>query len=141
MDAATPASPNTVIWIDSTQARIFIQSPGKQNRVVVESEHRGRTPGRMAVRHGGDNNRYLDAILAALPAAGEILLIGPDDTKTELSNYLKQKAAPVAERICGIENTTATSEGQVMAKARAFFLNTPNAPTDGDPASPVRLRR
>ena len=122
MDTATAARPHIVVWIDSASTRILVQSPGKQSRTVVESEHRGRTPGRMTVRHGGDNNRYLDAIVAALPEAGDILIIGPDGMKTELTDYLKQKAAAIAERVCGVENTTATSEGQVMARARALFL-------------------
>ncbi len=122
MDTATAVRPHIVIWIDSASTRIIVQSPGKQNRTVIESEHRGRTPGRMTVRHGGDNNRYLDAILAALPASGDILIIGPDNMTTELTDYLKRTVEAVAGRVCGVENTTATSEGQVMARARAHFL-------------------
>lgn len=124
--ASEQASPHTIVWIDSSQARLFVLGGlGKQVKTVIPSEHRGRTPGRMAVRHGGDNNRYLDAILAALPPEGGILLIGPDDTKTELAAYLKQKSADIAGRIRGVETSTATADGQLLAKARAFFLARP----------------
>ncbi len=44
--ASDPAIPQTVVWIDHQQARIFILTPGKQNKTVIPSEYRGRTPGR-----------------------------------------------------------------------------------------------
>jgi len=122
MDTATVERPQTVIWVDRAQARIFIQSPGKQQRLVVESGHKGSAAARVPSRHTGDNNRYFDAILLSLPAAGDIMIIGPDGVKTEFCEYMKEAAAPVMERIRAVENSTAGSEGQMLARARAFFL-------------------
>ena len=129
MDTATVDRPNTIIWLDRAQARIFIRSPGKQQRLVVESGHKGSSAARVPVRYTGDNNRYFDAIVRSLPEAGDILILGPDGVKTELSEYLKASAAPVAERVCAVQNSPAGSEGQMLARARAYFLNprTPSA--------------
>ena len=128
MDTATVDRPNTIIWLDRAQARIFIRSPGKQQRLVVESGHKGSSAARVPVRYTGDNNRYFDAIVRSLPEAGDILILGPDGVKTELSEYLKASAAPVAERVCAVQNSPAGSEGQMLARARAYFLN-PHAPS------------
>lgn len=123
MDTSTLERPHTIIWLDRAQARIFIKSPGKHHRAVVEAGHRGSAGGRVPVRHTGDNNRYFDAVMLALPEAGDILIIGPDGVKTEFAAYLKDNAAPIAERIRAVENSTAGSEGQMLARARAYFLN------------------
>ena len=117
-----PTDSFTVVWIDYTQARIFVRSAGKQTKTVIPSLHQGRTPSRSAVRHGGDNNRYLDAVLAVLPTDRDILLIGPDNAKKELADYLKQNSASLAERLRGVETSNATSDGQLLARARAYFL-------------------
>lgn len=117
-----PTNSFTVVWIDHLQARVFIRSAGnKQTKSVIPSMHNGRTPGHVSVRHSGDNNRYHDAVLAALPVDRDILLIGPDNAKTELAEYLKQNAT-LAERLRGVETSNATSDGQLMARARAFFM-------------------
>ena len=123
MDTATVERPHSVIWLDRMRARIFIQSPGKQQRLVVEPGHKGGATSRVPTRHTGGDNRYFDAIVLAIPPAGDILILGPDGVKTELCEYLKANAAPVAERVRAVQNSTAGSEGQMLARARAFFLS------------------
>jgi hypothetical protein len=122
--AGDPVDPRTVVWIDPQKARLFVSSAG--NRLtksdVVSDRRSGRASGNNA-RYSGDDNKYLDAVMAAIPATGDILIIGPAGAvKTEFMAYLSRKGPEIAARIRGVEDSTATSDGQLLARAKAFFL-------------------
>jgi hypothetical protein len=113
----------TVIWIDHHKARLFVSSAGgKLAKTDVLSDRRaGRSSG-SNVRYANDDDKYLNAVMAAIPASGDILVIGPaGQTKDELVTHLKRQGPAIAERIRGIETSTATSDGQLLARAKAFF--------------------
>ena len=115
--------PRTVVWIDAQKTRLFVASPGgRLAKIDVVSDRRpSRTPGG-DMRHSGDDNRYLDAVMAALPASGDILIIGPPGRiKDEFLAYLQRMGPAVVERIRGVETNPATSDGQLLARAKAFF--------------------
>jgi hypothetical protein len=121
--SAAGAESRTIIWIDHHKARLFVSSAGgKLAKTDVLSDRRAGRASGSNVRYANDDDKYLNAVMAAIPAAGDILIIGPaGQTKDELVAHLKQQQPAVAERIRGVETSTATSDGQLLARAKAFW--------------------
>jgi len=125
IDPSPPAEadPRTVVWIDVQKARLFISTAGNRlSKIDVQSDRRTGKASGGNVRYSGDDNKFLDAVIAAIPASGDILIIGPAGAiKEELLAYIHRNNTAMVERIRGVETSTATSDGQLLARAKAFF--------------------
>lgn len=123
-DDAPPsaADPRTVVWIDAQKARLFVSSTGgRLTKTDIVSDRRA-SRGSIDTRHAGDDNQFLDRVIEAIPASGDVLIIGPPGRiKDELLAYMQRLGPAFVERIRGVETSTATSDGQLLARAKAFF--------------------
>ena len=142
------------VWIDHKKAVIVaagdtiattVQSgvPGR-TRFSGGSGHpggyisqRGNSEKRGEERHRNALDRYLDAVIAAVKGADDLLILGPGEAKTELANRLGRT------RSKGPRVSTAAADkltqAQVAAAVSKFFEPRPGARRTA--AAPARARR
>lgn len=125
------------VWIDHEQA--WIVAAGQDTVTVVQSDVRGHTrftggggyPGgdssqgggserRHEERHRNELNRYLDAVVAALGHAEELLIFGPGEAKRQLAERLRHSKARPLPTIA-METSDKLTEAQVVAKVSQHF--------------------
>lgn len=116
---------HAVIWIDHHEAKIFRFN-------ATDAEHQTLYPNNpsLHVHHKantiGSGHEILDPsflheIAAAVGSAGEILIVGPGNAKTELVKHIMQHDEILKEKILGIETADHPSDRQIVAYARKFF--------------------
>lgn len=66
----------------------------------------------------------MKAVSDAVSDAGEILIIGPAQAKTELATYLREKTQ-LGSRIVGVEAADHPTDGQIIAYAKHHFKISP----------------
>ena len=135
---AISAHENAGVWIDHRQAWVVVLIPDGEHVTVIPSgvekhpERSGDSPmkGSYEARQvpaddsrqralTGDLNVYYDAVTAALRNHGRLLIFGPGEAKGELHARLVKKN--LGDRVAGIETEGRMTEGQVVARVRAFF--------------------
>ena len=67
----------------------------------------------------GHLNIYYDAVIASLRDAESILIFGPGEAKTELTERLEK--SNLGRRIAGVETVDKMTDRQIAAKARQYF--------------------
>jgi stalled ribosome rescue protein Dom34 len=117
---------HTVVWIDHREAHVihFNLDDAEESNVKPETPHRHLHPtsGSPGAGHDKPDAKYLHAVAAALADAGEILIVGPANAKTELMSHLKQHDAATAKKVTGVETVDHPSEGELLKYARKYFL-------------------
>jgi hypothetical protein len=131
-------SNNAGIWIDHRRAVIVELTLDGEHIKTIESnvekhpERSGDSPmqGRYEARQvpaddsrqralTGELNIYYDAVIAALPHQGSLLLFGPGEAKGELHTRLS-KTKPQT-RVSAVETADKMTQRQIVAKVRAHF--------------------
>lgn len=128
----------TGLWIDHDGASVVVFN-GAQQRVrtiqsnVISQPRRGSdtpTGKRFDAHHiAADATRFrtheselrvfFDRVLAALPGAGELLVLGPGRAKGEFLKHLR--AAGWAGRLLAVEPAEKMSDRQLIAVVREYF--------------------
>ena len=118
-------SPQTVLWIDHKEARLF-SVDGSIARTVLatppdEEEHRPNKPTASGRRGEHAHDRYFGAVLRSLRDVGPLLLCGPSTAKLEFSRFLKKQAPEIERRVVGTQTSDHPTDRQLVALAKAFF--------------------
>jgi hypothetical protein len=128
------------LWMDHRKAVIVVVSDkGEETKLIVSKvEKQLRRSGgspltgpREAQQVPADDSReraftghlniYYDAVIACIPDAEAILILGPGEAKVELKKRLKSEK--LGGRIVGIETVDKMTDRQIVAKVRQRFLN------------------
>lgn len=117
---------HAVIWIDQKEARIFEVDADTIARSIVDSPgphiHRHANEVDLRVRnHPDDEHRYFREVARALRDHGQVLLVGPAQTKLHFFQFVQQHDHTLAERIVGIESADHPTDAQLVAHLRSYF--------------------
>ena len=117
---------HAVIWIDQKEARIFEVDAEQVERSIVDSPgpHIHRHVNEVALRvrnHPDDEHRYFREVANSLEGHGQVLLVGPAQTKLHFLRYLHQHARPLEAKIVGIESADHPTDAQLVAHLRSYF--------------------
>jgi stalled ribosome rescue protein Dom34 len=116
---------HAVVWIDHRQARVFHFGPADVDELTLHPDnptiHIHHKANSIGSGHASADHDFLRAVTAAIADAGEILVTGPANAKTELIKYIHLRAPKVMTQIVGIETVDHPSDGQLVAFARKYF--------------------
>ena len=119
---------HAVAWIDHKEARIFEVDADKIDRSVVDSPgpHIHRHEEALRVRnHPDDEHRYFHEVSRALEGHGQILLVGPAQTKLHFFRYLHEHDRQLEAKIVGVESADHPTDAQLVAHLRSYFHESP----------------
>ena len=121
---------HAVIWIDHKEARLFEVDADKIDRSVVDSPgphiHRHANEEALRVRnHPDDEHRYFHEVSRALEGHGQILLVGPAQTKLHFFRYLHEHDRQLEAKIVGVESADHPTDAQLVAHLRSYFHESP----------------
>ena len=119
------SSPQTVLWIDHHEARIFgveakafdastFHAPGRH-------VHRHPKGGTAEHHHPADERAFFQEVAGALEGAEEILLVGPSTAKVQFFRYLHTHAPKLEPKVVSIETVDHPTDGQLVAYAKKHF--------------------
>jgi hypothetical protein len=126
------------IWIDHRKATIVVLTADGETLTTIESqvekhaERGGDSPmkGSYEARQipaddsrqralTGDLNHYYDAVIAALPGDGGVLLFGPGEAKGEIHKRIAKTKPSIS--ILAVETEDKMTDKQIIAKVRGHF--------------------
>jgi stalled ribosome rescue protein Dom34 len=67
------------------------------------------------------DHEFLQAVAESIADAGEVLITGPANAKTELVKHIQQRDPKMTPTIVGVETVDHPSDGQLVAYARKYF--------------------
>ena len=106
---------HAVVWIDHSEARVFHFNAEATDRLTLKAHHSRKK------QNNSEDARFLHDIAKAVSDAGEILITGPGEAKTEFVKHIGKHDAHLLSRICGVEPADHPSDGQIVAHARRYF--------------------
>jgi stalled ribosome rescue protein Dom34 len=116
---------HAVIWIDHREARVFHFNPAEADKLVVHPhdsmrhiQHKANATG---TRHAPEDEDFYHRVVEAVADAGEILITGPANAKTELVKHIHHHDAALMSHIKGIETVDHPTDGELVAHARKYF--------------------
>jgi stalled ribosome rescue protein Dom34 len=71
--------------------------------------------------HAAEDHEFLQAVAQSIADAGEVLVTGPANAKTELVKHISQHDPQLMKIIVGIETVDHPSDAQLVAHARKYF--------------------
>lgn len=131
-----PSHFHAVVWIDHSQARIFHLGLSGSDEVTLHPQlatrqlhHKANAIGS---GHASPDKTFYAEVTKALADAGEILIIGPANAKTELASHMRAHARDIAKRIAAVETADHPSDNEIVAYAKRHFkLPLPRVQTPG----------
>ena len=112
-------------WVDHHEARLLSFNADTSESQLLKSamgrEHLHHHAGSNTDGRAGEDKHFYDALAKALSGAGEILLCGPGNAKTQLKHYLDKHHSALAKKIIKVETLDHPSEGQLLAHGRKAF--------------------
>ena len=123
---------NGIVWMDQKEARIFEVDADKVGPSIVNSPgrhiHRHANEVDLRVRnHPDDDHRYFREVARALEGHGQVLLVGPAQTKLHFFKYVHESERQLAARIVGIESADHPTDAQLVAHLRSYFHEPPTS--------------
>ncbi len=117
---------HAVIWIDRKEARIFEVDADNVVPAIVDSPgphiHRHANEVDVRVRnHPDDEHRYFRDVARALEGHGQILLVGPAQTKLHFFRYIHEHDRQLEAKIVGIESADHPTDKQLIAHLQSYF--------------------
>jgi stalled ribosome rescue protein Dom34 len=116
---------HALVWIDHREAKVFQFDATDVDHTTIRSEHPDQHIHHKANSgdsgHAPVDNEFLKRVAQAIAQAGAILITGPANAKTELTDYIKRVQPTLAERISGVQTLDHPSDGVLLALARSFF--------------------
>jgi hypothetical protein len=116
---------HAVVWIDHHEARVFHFNPTDADRLVVHpndpTRHIHHKANSIGSGHAAEDQNFLQAVAKTIADAGEILVTGPADEKTELLKHIEKHDPLLRKRIVGVETVDHPTDGQLVAHARKYF--------------------
>jgi stalled ribosome rescue protein Dom34 len=116
---------HAVIWIDHHEARVFHFSPTDVERLVLHpdqpTKHIHHKAGSIGSGHAAEDHDFLQTVAHSIADAGEVLVTGPANAKTELVKHISRHDPQLMKIIVGIETVDHPSDAQLVAYARQYF--------------------
>jgi stalled ribosome rescue protein Dom34 len=116
---------HAVVWIDHHEARVFHFSPTDVARLVLHPDHPTRhihhKANSIGSGHAAEDHEFLQAVAQSIADAGEVLVTGPANAKTELVKHISRHDPQLMKIIVGIETVDHPSDEQLVAHARKYF--------------------
>ena len=116
---------HAAVWLDHHQARVFhfnVNDSDSQkvhpHNASVHIHHKANTIGS---GHALMEPEFMKEVASAISVAGEILVIGPGNAKTEFMTYVEKHDPKLKAKILGVETVDHPSDGEIVAYARKFF--------------------
>jgi len=124
-----PTHFHAVVWLDHSQAKVFhIGLTGADELTLhphLQTKHLHHKANTMGSGHAAPDKHFLEEIANALNDAGEILIIGPANAKTELAKHLREKHPAIGQRIVAVEAADHPTDRQIVAYAKQHFKMPP----------------
>jgi stalled ribosome rescue protein Dom34 len=116
---------HAVVWIDHHEARVFHFSPTDVDRLVLQPDHPTRhihhKANSIGSGHASEDHDFLQAVVQSIADAGEVLVTGPANAKTELVKHIGRHDPQLMKIIVGVETVDHPSDAQLVAYARQYF--------------------
>ena len=120
-----PTHFHAVVWIDHAQAKIFhVGLTGADEMTLhphLPTRHLHHKASSLGSGHAEPDKDFLTQVTDAISDAGEILIIGPANAKTELAKYLREQHPKIGERIVAVEAADHPSDREIVAYAKQHF--------------------
>lgn len=115
-----------MVWMDQREARVFEVDADQLEKSLVHAPgahiHRHANEKDVRVRnHPDDEHRFFHEVARALDGHGQVLVVGPSQTKLHFIKYVHQHDHALAQRIVGVESSDHPSDGQLVAHLRHYF--------------------
>jgi stalled ribosome rescue protein Dom34 len=124
-----PTHFHAVVWIDHSQARIFHIGLTGDDEVTLhphlQTKHLHHKANSIGSGHAAPDKEFLAQVTSALSDAGEVLIIGPANAKTELAKYLREQHPAIGERIVAVEAADHPTDREIVAYAKRHFKMAP----------------
>jgi hypothetical protein len=116
---------HAVVFIDHHEARVFHFSPADVERLVLHPDHPVRhihhKANTIGSGHAAEDHAFLEAVALSIADAGEILIAGPANAKTELVKHIHHHHPKLMNAIAGVETVDHPSDAQLITYARQYF--------------------
>jgi hypothetical protein len=116
---------HAVVWIDHLQARVFHLGLSGADEIILHPQmptrHIHHKANSIGSGHVHESEPFLKEVLDAVSDAGEILILGPSGTKTELAKYIREHQPQVGNRIVAVEAADHPSDPEIIAYAKRHF--------------------
>jgi hypothetical protein len=117
---------HTVIWIDHREARVFELDDGGIDQFVVHSPsvhvHRHANDDELRTgNHPDEEPRFFREVSRRLDGRGQVLVVGPAQTKLHFFRYVQRHEHALEERIVGLETVDHPTDAQLVAHLRHYF--------------------
>jgi stalled ribosome rescue protein Dom34 len=116
---------HAVIWIDHKEARIFHVHPAAADETTVLSPqhhvHRHPKGQGEAKEHPDDAHRFFREVARGVDGVDAILILGPSSAKLEFFRYVHKHEHALEPKVVGIETADHPTDGEFVARARAYF--------------------
>jgi stalled ribosome rescue protein Dom34 len=116
---------HAVIWIDHHEAKIFHFNATDTDQQTLHPDnpslHIHHKTNTIGSGHEKLSEPFLHDIANAVTSAGEVLIMGPGNAKSELVKHIARHDPKLKEKILGVETVDHPSDGEIVAYARNFF--------------------
>jgi stalled ribosome rescue protein Dom34 len=116
---------HAIAWIDHREARIFHFNASEMDLLVLQPEnpthHLHHKANSIGSGNSAEDHDFFQHVAEAVMDAGELLIVGPANAKTELAKYIKQHIPALSEKIAAVETVDHPSDGELVAMARKYF--------------------
>ena len=120
-----PTHFHAIVWIDHTQAKVFHIGLSGDDEVTLHphlpTRHIHHKANSIGSGHVGFDKEFFAQVMNAISDAGEILIIGPGNARTELVKYLREQHSKIGERIVAVEAADHPSDRETVAYAKQHF--------------------
>ena len=117
---------HAVVWLDHTEARIFlIDREGFERATVSTTLPHHQTHNKAGTVEGSraiPDQSYYSNVVAALEPAAEWLIVGPGSARDELVGHIRSDHPRQVDRIIGVQAADHPTDREIIAHARAFFI-------------------
>jgi stalled ribosome rescue protein Dom34 len=120
-----PTHFHAIVWIDHTQAKVFHIGLSGDDEVTLhphlQTRHIHHKANSIGSGHVGFDKEFFAQVMNAISDAGDILIIGPGNARTELAKYLREQHSKIGERIVAVEAADHPSDREIVAYAKQHF--------------------
>ncbi|HEY8334060.1 MAG TPA: translational machinery protein [Tardiphaga sp.] len=116
---------HAIIWIDHREAKVFHVGLSGADQIDLhphlETRHIHHKASTIGSGHVHEDKDMMKAVAEAVADAGEILIIGPAQAKTELASFLREHMPKIGAKIVGVEPADHPSDREIVAYAKKHF--------------------
>ena len=119
------ANYHSIVWLDHHKAVVWNFNDDAQTKSVVKAHDQDKHTHIRKSPHGGhrtpDNIEFFDDLSKALAGVGEVLVIGPAQTKDEFAAFVRKKHPQIGSAIVAVERADHPTDPELLAYARKHF--------------------